>query len=519
MRLPMDAPKPAAARPAMVGISLIPGLLFAGCTTAGGAELDAGAADFDQYEIVIGAARRQTVLTGFLRDGPIAELAVVNNDDRRLRIFANDEGAWKAIVDETLRDEVLFVDVGNIGGRDRLMTYEHGRLNWFDLASKTERPMVEIASDFSASADGRIPHVDITRDMNGDGLDDLVVPGADGFRIFIQTDGGAFADPQVLGPPPAKNKNWTHENNPWLQSLVQLMDCDRDGRGDLVFWNQDHFEVHLMDERSRFAAAARTLTPDVGCDAFGLYFLTIPEREVAQDPGETRRALSSFEDLNGDGAPDLVIVKLKGTNPQNFRTVSAIHFGAPTPGGGIGFALGADVEIESDGVQLGRQQHDLDGDGRVELMLITCNNLGLLKMGLGMLTGSMSLDLEFYRMEGGTYPDSPTVTRRIKGVFNEDAYHQPVLLSDVNGDGRSDLLVQQGPKEFRVFAGEPGPELFSRSYQKVVGAMPDNASDTRLVELNRDGKPDILMHRRFTDCYWNTTDVNEPHRVTLLITR
>ena len=27
-------------------------------------------------------------------------------------------------------------------------------------------------------------------------------------------------------------------------------------RGDLVYWSEDHFEVHLQDERGRFARAA-----------------------------------------------------------------------------------------------------------------------------------------------------------------------------------------------------------------------------------------------------------------------
>ena len=45
-------------------------------------------------------------------------------------------------------------------------------------------------------------------------------------------------------------------------------------------------------------------------------------------------------------------------------------------------------------------------------------------------------------------------------------------MGDVNGDGRSDLLVQQGRKELRVFLGAPGVDLFSRRPQKVSVTMP-----------------------------------------------
>ena len=85
---------------------------------------------FDRYEIVTGITKRQSVLTGFLLGGPMAELAVVNaneGNDRHLYIYAFNGSTWVSGLDTTLRPEVLFMDVGNIGGRDRLITYEQGR--------------------------------------------------------------------------------------------------------------------------------------------------------------------------------------------------------------------------------------------------------------------------------------------------------------------------------------------------------------------------------------------------------
>ena len=132
-------------------------------------------------------------MTGLLLGGAGADLAVVNIDDsdeRRLRIYEFGDGAWTPGVDATLGPEVLFVDVANIGGRDRLVTYDPGRLNWFDPESATERALVAVTANFNPPRGGEIPHVDVTRDVNGDGRDDLVVPGVDGFRVFIQTGAG-----------------------------------------------------------------------------------------------------------------------------------------------------------------------------------------------------------------------------------------------------------------------------------------------------------------------------------------
>ena len=160
---------------------------------------------FEQYEIVLGSAARQTVLTGFLLGGAIAELAVVHideNDNRRLRIYEFGEGSWAPKLDTTLGPEVLFVDVAKIGGRDRLVMYERGRLNWFDTESATERTLVAITSNFNPPRRDEIPHVDVTRDLNADDRDDLVVPDVDGFWVLIQMSDGAFADPVKIAPPP-----------------------------------------------------------------------------------------------------------------------------------------------------------------------------------------------------------------------------------------------------------------------------------------------------------------------------
>ncbi|MFQ5524672.1 MAG: hypothetical protein ACE5GX_00290, partial [Thermoanaerobaculia bacterium] len=168
---------------------------------------------FDRHQIALGIEERQTVLTGFFFGGVVADIAVVHIDesgDRRLRIFALGESTWTAALDATLGSEVMFVDVADIRGRDRLITYTPGHLNWFDPESGTERPLVEVAMDYNSRHDhegsptqpaGKPPHVDITRDLNHDGREDVLVPDLDGFWISIQRSDGSFTEAVKLGPP------------------------------------------------------------------------------------------------------------------------------------------------------------------------------------------------------------------------------------------------------------------------------------------------------------------------------
>ena len=510
---------------------------------------------FEQYEVVIGSAERQTVLTGFLLGGAMAELAVVNvddNDDRRLRVYAFGDSTWAPLLDATLRPEVLFVDVANIGGRDRLIAYEPGRLNWFDPESATERALVAVTANFNPPRSGEIPHVDVTRDVNGDERDDLVVPDANGFSVFIQMSDGAFADPVLIGPSTDMSRIYGADGyryNPWSQSRVHEIDYNRDGLSDLVFWKEDHFEVHIQDERGLFAPVAETFTTDVAFDSDDLSSLATGDM--------TGKVLHSLSDLNGDGVADLVVFLLEGRSISSKRSAFDVHFGAPTADGGTVFAPEVGATFQSDGsIQLGMGRHDFDRDGQVDLMLTTID-LDFLEGSLwksikGFMGDDIRLDLEFYHMEGGRYPDTPDAIRRIaldgvpshrepgsvsldivlRGATHERrktqkswprAFNSTLLIGDVTGDGFSDLLIGQHPRHLGVFVGVPGPDLFSQRPQDVAVAVPNDEEYTWLVDLNKDGKQDVLMHHPFTlrDAHGarRLPLGTEPQRVTMLIAR
>ena len=519
------------------------GVFLSGCSGLSGRKVEpmlpaAMEFTFEQNEVVIGSAKRQTVLTGFLLGGTIAELAVVNideNNDRRLRIYAFGDGTWAPVLDATLRSEVLFVDVANIGGRDRLITYGSGRLNWFDPESATEHALMEITSNFNPPPRDQISHIDVTRDVNGDERDDLVVPDVNGFWVFIQMSDGAFADPVKIGPSIEMRRIYGdngYRYNPWAQGRVHEMDYNQDGRRDLVFWKEDHFEVHLQDEHGLFASVPVVFTTDVLFNSDDLGSLVAPEgvrsrrKDHAANGNMTGRVLHSLTDMNGDSVADLVIFSLESGSNRflgqtselwSMHSTYEVHFGTLMPDRTL-FAPNVGAAIHSDGIPFGLEPRDFDHDGQVDVMF-TIINPGVFKV-IGMLvsallTQSVSMDLHFYRMEDAIYSDRPNVSRKIRttslGQSGEKAAaHFPlVLIGDVNGDRRSDLLVQQSQKSLCVFLGVPGPDLFSRRPQKVAVTMP-NEEYVWLVDLNKDGKQDILLHHPST---------TEPHRVTMLVAR
>ena len=525
-------------------VLLVVGVLLPGCSGLSSQTVDPmmstpSELTFNPYEVVTSTAKHQTVLTGFLLGGAVADLAVVNvdgNHARRLRVYVFSDGTWVPRLDVTLRPQVLFVDVVNIGGRDRLITYEHGRLNWFDPESATERTLVEVTVKYKVTGEVGIPHIDITRDVNRDGCDDLVIPDVDGFWISTQLGNGSFTDPIKLGPPEPflgeialdDTRSYgevgiTALTVPWYLSRVHEMDHDQDGRSDLVFWNKDHFDVYYQDANGMFSPVAETFTiSEVPFDTDGVYSTAFGfggESSFSLIFGfreNTKlRVLHSFRDVNGDSVADLVILSLEGRSLLNQRSLYEVHFGMPTPDG-ILFAREVNTTIQPQGTAGGLLHsgyssvwlQDFDADGQIDIMFRDVN-IGPAGMMRALLGNSIMIDVEFYRIEDGTYPDKPTATHKIRPHIRpfdrQNIFLSPVLMGDVNGDRRLDLLVGKSREELQVFIGVPGSGLLARQPKKVAVTLPMDERNTRLVDLNKDDKQDILMyHPSTTKSHWIT---------------
>ena len=526
-----------------------------GCTTARKAPGDPYGSPpflFDRHEMTAGSNKEQTVLTGSLLGGPVADFAFVSVDEqgiRRLEIHAYDGSAWRPRLSATLGAEVLFVDIAAIGGHERLITYEPGRFNWFNPETMKEQLLIEVEGTFRPTTRDRIPHVDLTRDLNRDGRDDLVMPGVDGFWISVQRDDGSFAPFSRYGPAEpfadtpvsgfdleegALKKGTTYGDVgitaatvPLYLNRIHQLDYDQDGRIDLAFWNRDHFAIHLQTDTAEFTPAATRANIRVPFDFDGVYSRAADYTDqgifallFGIGKKTERTVLHSFRDLNGDGAADLVLLTLRGRSITKQRSQYAVHFGKSSSDG-LRFEANPDATFRPRGKAGGMQPwgyasqsfEDFDGDGRTD-MLFRQVKVDFGGMLLALIGKSVAIDLEIFSMQEGVFRTKPAARRKLRRFSPfagaDNIFFPPVMTGDVNGDGRTDLVAGRDPEKLHLYPGVAGPELLGKKPVAVNVLLPRDERDARLADMNLDGKQDIVLHHRSR---------NEPDRVVILMAR
>lgn len=374
-----------------------------------------------------------------------------------------------------------------------------------------------------------IRRVDITHDLNGDGRDDIVIPDVDGFYIAVQQDNphetkSAFSEPVLVGPAePFRNAHTIDDeriygttginemNLPSYLSRVHKMDFNQGGRTDLVFWNEDRFDVHYQTATGTFEQNTVSFSTEVPFDSDGSYSLFFsfsgknPFALITGMRKKTRRTvLSSIKDMNNDGVADLVTFTTEGRSIMNHRSWYRVYPGYPAPNG-IAFNTKAESTIHlkkgagvftASGYASHRIQ-DVNDDGRLD-MIVGQVNMGYRKMVRAMVGNSITIDIECYRGVDGGLDFSPDDVRRIRPKIDlfgkRGPYFPAVMLGDISGDGKIDLLTGVSWNRLNVYLGSTGSNLFEKEAKHVQILQPRDEQYISRQHLNRDNKEDLLVY-------------------------
>ncbi len=338
------------------------------------------------------------------------------------------------------------------GGIERIVVLKDGGEVWtFGDGDRDPRLVV---TDPAVNLPGGVYALAFARDLNGDGVFDLVLPTKDGLNLYWNLEGALRRGPSVRHEIDVDvDADGPNDADPTLRQRISIprfdvVDQNGDGVPDLMFADGEHVQFYWSSARGELPES-----PTFELDLDEIRASLPPRSRDLIDTGNLFSILDSrvsfvARDLDGDGFDDLLL--RRGSKVSIYRGAA----------GGVDRSQATQV-LKTGGNLLAAFALDDDGDGRDDLCMLRVSDVSLGQVLLWLVAGgTLSFDLFVYRQEEplsfSRKPwrqrtleiDLPSVASLIGGdledrfeSLSEDVSRGPVR-ADFDGDGERDDVAR-----------------------------------------------------------------------------
>lgn len=315
---------------------------------------------------------------------------------------------------------------------------------------------VEFASLLPSRVKKPIFLEDIAVDLDGDGIDEWLVPVPTGFEIR-SADG-------LLGRVEADvvNSMESGEVNRVIHRLPSAHTFDLPGqtRKGVVF---------LSDQYADFAHGERWSQQE--------------RYKVPLDLREKWVAVTRMKDIDENGLPDLIVAQTQGT--VNLKVLTQVYF-AKEP---FTFSKTPDATFQVSGALTTPFTEDVDGDGKSDLLFIKVP-FGVKMFVNYFVTQKLPIQVEAHLFKDGRFGESPELRASISIDAPENRRRVAYTMGDFNGDGRIDVAFGSGEDGFVIHVGEEDRLISVKPWQALK--VP-SAGEARAYDLNGNKAEDIVL--------------------------
>ena len=198
---------------------------------------------------------------------------------------------------------------------------------------------------------------------------------------------------------------------------------------------------------------------------------------------EKWEASSRMEDINGDGFPDLIVTQTRGTAKLEAQTQIYIanapydYPGEPTATFLVKGSLVSPVIM------------DINGDGMKDMIIINIP-FGVKNIVNFFVRGKVAVNVDFYPFDGQGFPANPGFKTSVTMDAPEGREQTAYTMGDFNGDNHIDVAFSRTADTFAIFYGTE-KDLITSSPSEVI-KIP-SFGQARAAELRGEGQKDIVV--------------------------
>ena len=459
---------------------------------------------------------------------PANELVVIGEDNQgqmwlAVYVFDESKADFGLLGKLALSNEYFAFDVSeNNQGLYFLAKNEVVSLSYDKTLVKTEdpaaglylQPKQKITSMYLINQSSFIAKKDFIQDVNGDGIDDIILPDFEQTNFWLAQPNKQEYFYQSLPIIPTMELNRNGVN--FEPVKIFFADVNLDEKQDIIWISAG--KLHYFSQTLKGDFATQQLSLDLADTIQGLHWWQIKESDgqSLDQSNLTHRVVEQIKDINGDGFVDVIVRYTQSSGVLDRANDYEFYFGNLNKEEQFEFAKTPNTVIKAEGTLTGLKIVDVNNDGKFEVLLSSFE-LSVSNIIGALLSGGIDQNVLLFAIEDdGRYSQDSIINEEVELNFSLTSGQsgQPiVLLTDVDGDGLQDLILSSGDEKLKIFAGQNSDRLFNRKATTHKILFPKDGALFEHFDINRDGKEDFIMR------YGRLDDESMANKVTILLVK
>lgn len=445
------------------------------------------------------------------------QLVVFGENEKNQRILAiyrinGESGEYQQINKVEIPDSFLAYDVLQNGVKQKLIFQSNQALSLFDLEKNQFVEFRPISSIYLRPKAQFLVKKDFIQDINGDDLEDIVIPDFKSVNLLLQNSEGDFVEQNL---PIAPKIQMDNDSSTFTETPLFFSDLNQDQKKDLIVIRNKGLKVFTQNGNGTFVENAHDLSLPVEVSALNWWEIRESDGQQIDQNKLSHRTVHKIEDINDDNIADLLVRFSQSEGVLDRQNNYEIYLGKLVEGE-LTYSAKPENTITADGTIGELKVVDVDGDKRSEIM-VSSFDIGVSQIIGALLSGSIDQDVYIFKMdEQDRFSEDPQVDKEVELSFSLSSGKsgQPVVkLADFDGDGLKDLMFSSGEKRLKVFQGNTKKRMFKRRSSKIKVNVPKDGQLVDTLDINDDGKEDVVIR------YGRQDDKELSNKLVLLISK